>query len=51
MPEHPEWMKKQDLLSFEALYQFCDFMVQNGIEKIRIQGENPYAFRSCSFYP
>ncbi|RKG35366.1 GTP 3',8-cyclase MoaA [Acinetobacter guerrae] len=41
MPEHPEWMKKQDLLSFEALYQFCDFMVQNGIEKIRITGGEP----------
>ncbi|QOW45481.1 MULTISPECIES: GTP 3',8-cyclase MoaA [Acinetobacter] len=41
MPEHPEWMKKQDLLSFEALYQFCEFMVRRGIEHIRITGGEP----------
>ena len=41
MPEHPEWMKKQDLLSFEQLYQFCDFMVRRGIESIRITGGEP----------
>lgn len=41
MPEHPEWIKKKDLLDFEALYLFCEFMVQNGIEKIRITGGEP----------
>lgn len=41
MPEHPEWIKKQNLLSFEALFQFCQFMVKNGIEKIRITGGEP----------
>ena len=41
MPEHPEWMKKHDLLSFEELYQFCDFMVRRGIESIRITGGEP----------
>ncbi|WP_425916946.1 GTP 3',8-cyclase MoaA [Acinetobacter sp. TSRC1-2] len=41
MPEHPEWMKKHDLLSFEELYQFCDFMVHRGIESIRITGGEP----------
>ena len=41
MPEHPEWMRKQDLLSFEQLYQFCDFMVRRGIESIRITGGEP----------
>jgi len=41
MPEHPGWMKKQDLLSFEELYQFCDFMVRHGIEAIRITGGEP----------
>lgn len=41
MPEHPTWMKKQDLLSFEELYQFCDFMVRRGIEHIRITGGEP----------
>ncbi len=41
MPEHPEWMKKHDLLSFEQLYQFCDFMVRRGIESVRITGGEP----------
>lgn len=41
MPEHPEWMKKHNLLSFEALYQFCDFMVRRGIQQIRITGGEP----------
>ena len=41
MPEHPEWMKKHQILSFEALFQFCQFMVQNGIEHIRITGGEP----------
>ncbi|WP_445660767.1 GTP 3',8-cyclase MoaA [Acinetobacter sp. F16] len=41
MPEHPEWMKKHDLLSFEELYHFCDFMVRRGIEFIRITGGEP----------
>jgi len=41
MPEHPEWMKKHDLLSFEDLYRFCKFMVQHGVEQIRITGGEP----------
>jgi cyclic pyranopterin phosphate synthase len=41
MPEHPQWMKKQDLLSFEALLHFCHYMVQQGIENIRITGGEP----------
>lgn len=41
MPEHPEWIKKHKLLSFDALYQFCQFMVQRGIEQIRITGGEP----------
>lgn len=41
MPEHPEWIKKHDLLSFEELYQFCEFMVKHGIEHIRITGGEP----------
>lgn len=41
MPEHPEWVKKHNLLSFEELYGFCDFMVQQGIEHIRITGGEP----------
>ena len=41
MPEHPTWVAKHKLLSFEALYQFCQFMVQQGIEHIRITGGEP----------
>ena len=41
MPEHPQWMKKQDLLSFEALLVFCQYMVKQGIESIRITGGEP----------
>ncbi len=41
MPEHPEWINKKDLLSFEELYLFCDFMVRRGIEEIRITGGEP----------
>lgn len=41
MPEHPIWMNKKDLLSFEQLYVFCDLMVQQGIQDIRITGGEP----------
>ncbi|WP_445116301.1 GTP 3',8-cyclase MoaA [Acinetobacter sp. WZC-1] len=41
MPEHPEWIKKHQLLSFEALYRFCEFMVHRGIEHLRITGGEP----------
>lgn len=41
MPEHPEWLAKKDILSFEALYTFCELMVEQGIESIRITGGEP----------
>lgn len=41
MPEHPEWVKKHHLLSFESLHRFCQFMVKRGIEQIRITGGEP----------
>lgn len=41
MPEHPKWMDKKHLLDFEALYQFCELMVQGGIQQIRITGGEP----------
>ena len=51
MPEHPEWMKKQDLLSFEVLLVFCRYMVQQGIENIRITGGRTFnASGRGSFY-
>ncbi len=41
MPEHPQWGNKKDLLSFEDLFQFCELMVEGGIENIRITGGEP----------
>ena len=41
MPEHPEWLAKKDILSFEALFTFCELMVEQGIESIRITGGEP----------
>ena len=41
MPEHPQWTSKKQLLSWDELYQFCDFMVRRGIEQIRITGGEP----------
>ena len=41
MPEHPQWVKKHDLLSFEELFRFCKLMVEHGIEYIRITGGEP----------
>lgn len=41
MPEHPEWLSKSEILSFEALYLFCEMMVEQGIESIRITGGEP----------
>ena len=42
MPEHPEWMKKHDLLSFEELYHKADealyFVKGNGKGAYRIYG-------------
>ena len=41
MPEHPQWISKTQLLSWDELYQFCDFMVRHGIQQIRITGGEP----------
>lgn len=41
MPEHPTWVPKHELLSFEALLLFCRIMVKQGIEHIRITGGEP----------
>ncbi|MFT4021092.1 MAG: radical SAM protein, partial [Acinetobacter sp.] len=41
MPEHPQWMDKKQLLSFEVLYEFCQLMVEGGIQHIRITGGEP----------
>lgn len=41
MPEHPEWLAKKDLLSFDELLKFCRIMVSLGIEHIRLTGGEP----------
>lgn len=41
MPEHPKWVEQHQLLSFDHLYLFCRFMVERGIESIRITGGEP----------
>ncbi|TXJ10055.1 MAG: GTP 3',8-cyclase MoaA [Acinetobacter sp.] len=41
MPQHPEWLAKKELLSFESLLAFCELMVEQGIESIRITGGEP----------
>lgn len=41
MPEHPKWMAKQDMLSFDELYQLCSLMLQMGIQHIRLTGGEP----------
>ncbi|OUY07057.1 GTP 3',8-cyclase MoaA [Acinetobacter populi] len=41
MPDHPQWLAKKDLLSFEELFRFCQVMVQLGIEHIRLTGGEP----------
>ena len=41
MPDKPEWLAKQDILSFEELLKFCEVMVQLGIQHIRLTGGEP----------
>ena len=41
MPDHPTWLAKHDILSFEELYKFCEVMVKLGITQIRLTGGEP----------
>lgn len=41
MPDHPEWLAKHEILSFEELYKFCEVMVKLGINQIRLTGGEP----------
>lgn len=41
MPDHPEWLAKSEILSFEELLQFCQLMVGLGIQHIRLTGGEP----------
>jgi cyclic pyranopterin phosphate synthase len=41
MPDHPQWLEKSHLLSFEALSIFCRLMVEQGVTHIRITGGEP----------
>ncbi|NAR28612.1 GTP 3',8-cyclase MoaA [Acinetobacter haemolyticus] len=50
MPEHPQWVNKKDLLSFEELFQFCELMVEGGIENIRITGGEPLMRKGVVYF-
>ena len=41
MPDTPEWLAKKEILSFEALFTFCEHMVSLGIRHIRLTGGEP----------
>lgn len=42
MPEKPfEWVPKEDLLSYEELFDFIKLSIDNGVKKIRITGGEP----------
>jgi len=42
MPEKPfEWVPREDLLSFEELFQFVKVCIDEGINKVRITGGEP----------
>jgi cyclic pyranopterin phosphate synthase len=42
MPEKPfSWVPKEDLLSFEELFEFIKLSIDNGVKKIRITGGEP----------
>ncbi len=43
MPEEGiDWLKRQDLMSYEEMLRICGVLVQNGISKIRITGGEPF---------
>lgn len=41
MPEQPQWMAKQNMLSFDELDQLCQLMLKMGIQHIRLTGGEP----------
>jgi len=59
MPQHPEWMPKNQLLTFEEIEQIAGIFIQSfGINKIRFTGGEPLVrsdflnlFKSLSAYP
>ncbi|WP_028079197.1 GTP 3',8-cyclase MoaA [Solimonas soli] len=41
MPEHPQWLPKSQLLSFEEIVRVARVMVADGIQHIRLTGGEP----------
>lgn len=41
MPDQPEWLAKNEILSFEALLRLCKLMISLGITHIRLTGGEP----------
>lgn len=36
------WLERKDLLSYEEMLRLCSILVQNGVDKIRITGGEPF---------
>ncbi|MEB3766702.1 GTP 3',8-cyclase MoaA [Acinetobacter sp. MD2] len=50
MPDHPTWLAKKEILSFEELYLFCETMVKLGIQQIRLTGGEPLMRKGVSHF-
>jgi len=50
MPEHPEWMDKHSLLSFEALYAFASLWWNAASTACELRAVNPDASGCGAFY-
>ncbi|MBB6464047.1 GTP 3',8-cyclase MoaA [Flammeovirga kamogawensis] len=42
MPEHMQFVKKNQLLSFEEMLKVVEILAENGVEKVRITGGEPF---------
>lgn len=42
MPEHMKFVKKDKLLSFEEMLRVVEVLVENGVEKVRLTGGEPF---------
>ncbi|AZQ62631.1 GTP 3',8-cyclase MoaA [Flammeovirga pectinis] len=42
MPEHMQFVKKNQLLSFEEMLKVVEILAKNGVEKVRITGGEPF---------
>lgn len=45
MPEHPDWLPKSEVLTFEEIVRVARICIQRGVEKIRLTGGEPLVRR------